>query len=111
MDQDITPTADFRVSAHIRASNAAGAPAFLVRRGEETRGTILLKLNLLDGTCALWSEIRMPQGDLGWMKRAAMSEADATDYIARACQRDPDLWVIEIEDRTGVNPFDGRKVE
>ena len=38
----------------------------------------------------------------------ASPQADA--YIARAVERDPDLWVIEIEDRNGRNPFDGKLI-
>ena len=104
-----TPTTDLRVSAQIKASNAAGTPAYLVRRGEADRGTILLKLNRLNGLCDIWSEIRMPEGDLGWMK-AEKTESDANDYVQRAIARDPDLWVIEIEDPAGTNPFDGKKL-
>jgi hypothetical protein len=104
------PTTDLRVSAQIKASNATGTPAYLLRRGEAERGTILLKLNRLDATCDIWTEIRMPEGDLGWMKGKTLTEAEADDYVQRAIARDPDLWVIEIEDRAGNNPFDGKKI-
>ena len=39
-----------------------------------------------------------------------VAEPEADAYIARAVERDPDLWVIEIEDRSGGNPFDGKLI-
>ena len=41
----------------------------------------------------------------GWV---AESEADA--YIRRAVDRDPDVWVIEVEDRSKNNPFEGKLI-
>ncbi len=112
MDEARLPT-ELVVAATLRRCNAAGAPAFLVRRGEAERGTIILKLNRLEAGCEVWTQVRLPEGDLGWMralKGETVAEAEAAQYIDRAVSRDPDLWVVEIEDRAGENPFEGRQV-
>ncbi|MBU0797396.1 MAG: DUF1491 family protein, partial [Alphaproteobacteria bacterium] len=35
-------------------------------------------------------------------------EEKVDSYIERAVQRDPDLWVIEVESRSGEHPFPGK---
>ena len=50
-------------------------------------------------------------GNTAWMQAkegAILSEQDADEYIARQTQRDPDLWVIEIEDRAWKIPCAGK---
>ena len=48
-------------------------------------------------------------GRRGWYKAhkdEQVPEADADALIRRAIERDPDLWVIEVETRDGRSPFD-----
>ena len=112
MSDDRLPT-DVWVMAHVRRCNADGIPAVIVRKGEAKGGTLMLKLNLLDGGCRVLSQMRDLDGNLGWLAAfdgGAVAEREADDYIARAVARDPDLWVIEIEHRDGWHPFEGREL-
>jgi len=112
MSDDRLPT-ELWVSAHLRRCSATGTPAVLVRRGEAERGSVLLKLNQLAAGCRILTQARDLAGELGWLAALGgqlVAEAEADAYIARAVDRDPDLWVIEIEDRQGRHPFDGKLI-
>ena len=101
------------IQAHIRTCSTQGTPATVVHRGERMSGMLLLKINQLDLGCRLLSQMRDIDGVLGWMpalKGELVSEREADDYIERAVKRDPDLWVVEIEDRKGKNPFGGKEL-
>ncbi len=105
--------ADVWIMAHVRRCNADGVPAMVVRRGDGRAGTLVLKLNRLDGTCRVLSQATDMDGRLGWVSAFdgdGVSEADADAYIARAVGRDPDIWVVEIEHRDGWHPFEGNVV-
>jgi hypothetical protein len=98
------------IMAHVRRCIAQGLNVVVVRRGESERGTLILKLNQLERDVRVLSQARDIDGRLGWLAAfdgQAVKEADADAYIARAIGRDPDLWVIEIEDREGRHPFEG----
>jgi hypothetical protein len=109
MDEDRLPTALW-VDSHLHQLTLRGISFYIVNKGAHVSGIVILKLCPLDGTCKLLIQQRDLDGKLGWMaalkdERVAESEADA--YIRRALDRDPDLWVIEIEDKDMKNPFDG----
>ena len=79
--------------------------ATLVRRGDSDAGTVLLKIARLDGTAVVLSQTTTALGTRAWMRgtgTAPVKDAEAEAYIQRQRKRDPDLWVIEIEDRRGL---------
>ena len=101
------------VSAHLRRCNDQGLFAAVVRKGDAWGGALIVKLNLLDGTFKLLNQTRDIDGNVAWLgvqQGALMTEADASTDIERQVKRDPDLWVVEIEDKQGRNPFEGKIV-
>jgi hypothetical protein len=107
MSNDRLPT-EFWVQAQLRRFNAAGTGAYLLRRGDTERGTVLVRLIGKDGTRIL-IQVRDLDGKLAWLgvkEGAVLSNPDADAYVDRAVSRDSDLWVIEVETRDGENPFD-----
>lgn len=90
----------FWINALVRRCDLAAIGVAVVARGDPDSGAVLLKLNGLDGTCVVLSQIHRPDGARVWMRATGpdpVSEAEADAYIARQRGRDPDLWVVEIE--------------
>jgi hypothetical protein len=90
------------VQALIRRCEVAGAGAYLVRRGAEEAGAVFLKLNRLDGTALVLSPARRGEERV-WTKPLGDSTDDArvSEYFTRQIRFDPDIWIVEIEDREG----------
>lgn len=92
-----------QVKAIIRRAEVAGAQAFLVRRGSEEAGALFLKLSRLDGRVTVLNQARRGDGELVWTKPLGdgADEAAAAAYLDKQLRFDPDLWILEIEDRDG----------
>lgn len=98
------------VQAQVRACMAAGLFATVARRGDADAGAILLKINQGAAGCCVLTQVRDSSGQLAWMRGTGadpVPEAEADAYIARQVDRDYDLWVVEIEDRSGRPPING----
>jgi len=91
------------VRALIRRAEVAGAQAYVARKGSEEAGAIFIKIAKLDGTATVLSQARDSEGALVWARPLgeASAEAKVADYLARQLRFDPDLWIVEIEDREG----------
>ena len=91
------------VKALIRRAEVAGASAYVVRRGSEEAGAVFLKIARLDGTCTVLNQARRGDGELVWAKPLGEStdDAGAEKYFEKQMRFDPDLWIVEIEDRDG----------
>lgn len=99
------------VQAHLRRCLAEGLFATVARKGDAWGGAVIVKLNLLDGTFMVLSQTRDLDGKVAWLSAqsgAQISESEADSYIERQIKYDQDIWVIEIEDRQGRNPFEGK---
>jgi hypothetical protein len=91
------------VEAEIRRLASEGYGVYVAARGDKTGGIVLQKISNLQGQCRLLIQQRELNGKLGWVDALGVEIADekqADSYIHRATERDPDLWVIEIEDRS-----------
>jgi hypothetical protein len=103
---------DFVASAIIRQAGIANCFAALRRRGAAEAGAILIKVDRLDGTAALYGPapqamMQDVEGERFWHrlhKTDVVTSLDAEARIDREIGFDPDLWLIEIEDREG-RPF------
>ena len=75
--------------------------------GDDTGGAILVKLNTLDGRAVLFQRSFDLMSDTRiWAELATGDEAEVDAAVARQRGFDPDLWVIEVEDRAGRHLLD-----
>jgi hypothetical protein len=101
------------VMAQVRLCDRAFIPATVVRRGDNDAGTVLLKLNRFEGGVTVYAQASSSGAEPVWSKGTGpnpVSEAEADAYIERQVKYDPDVWVLEIEDRRGQYKLDGKVV-
>ncbi|MBA4490729.1 DUF1491 family protein [Paracoccus sp. S1E-3] len=95
------------VGAYLRRLALAGIPAYVIRHGDDTAGAVLVKCATLDGHAALWRREWDFETDLRpWTQIAGGPEPEIDHTIRRQSGFDPDLWVIEIESRSGETLLD-----
>jgi hypothetical protein len=104
--------ADIFVAALIRRAAGEGAFAVLRRRGAAEAGAIFVKIDCLDGRTALFGPA--PQTELAESVERGVDRVftrvhrddwiepeQAERRLKRELDFDPDLWIVEIEDREG----------
>jgi hypothetical protein len=107
------------VSAYVRRCNVEGVFAAVRRRGAEEAGAIFIKVNRLDDSADVYGPA--PQAAFGGdiddaaaldrafspaMKTMPAPDAEAEAYLARQIRFDPDVWIVETEDRAGRHFLD-----
>ena len=100
-------TAEFWVQAYLARLRLVDIPAFVVARGDATAGAVLVKQATLDGKATAHQRSFDPiSGERTWMVLAEGEETTVDAAISRQREFDPDLWVIEVEDRGGRHLLD-----
>ncbi len=100
-------TARFWVDAYLTRLRLHDIPAFVVAHGDDTGGAVLVKLATLDGRAVLFQRsFDLMSGERRWVELVTGDEADVDATVARQRGFDPDLWVVEVEDRAGRHLLD-----
>src|SRR5215207_8843203 len=103
------------VAAYIRRCHLEGAFAAVRRRGAEEAGAIFVKLNRLDGTAELFGPAPQSAFDgarpadrlfTACVAQQPAPEAKIEERLARELRFDPDVWIVEVEDRAGRHFLD-----
>ncbi len=94
------------VKAYLRRCQAEGCFAAVMRHGHDDAGGIYVRINLLNGTSKLYvpAPIGFDDAEPGrkWMPAfeiMPVADADVEAHLIQQQEYDPDLWVIEVEDR------------
>ena len=100
-------TADFWVRVYLARLEQAGIPAFVTAKGDATAGAVLVKVARLDGTAQAYQRSFDLMADTRvWVVLSEGDESVVDAAITRQRSFDPDLWVIEVEDRQGRSLLD-----
>ncbi len=95
------------VAAYLARLRLAAIPAYVTARGDPQSGAVAVKAATLDGRARAFQRSFDPaSGARIWTVLAEGAEAAVDAALARARARDPDLWILEIEDRAGRTLLD-----
>lgn len=103
------------VAAYLRRCHVEGAYAVVRRRGADEAGAVFVKIDRLDGTSDLYGPAPQTAFDeahpverafIACLKEQPASDAAVEAYLASQLRFDPDIWIIEVEDRQGRHFLD-----
>ena len=97
---------EIRVSALLRRAQSSGAFAAILRRGDPDAGVFWV-ITRQGASLHRYSEQMGMSGEREWFQDGPFAENDLTLRINKAVDRDPDLWIVEVEDAQGRAFLDG----
>lgn len=90
------------VSAYLTRLRLANIPVFITQKGDKTAGAVLVKSNTLDGNAVVYQRrVDLMTSARAWVILVEGAETEVDASITKQKSFDPDLWVIEVEDRDG----------
>jgi hypothetical protein len=99
-------TSDMWVSAYLRRLQLVNVPAFITSKGDATAGAVIIKLNTLDGNACAFQRSYDLDGNRIWAILSEGTEVEVDASLTKQRSFDPDIWVIEVEDKDGRHLLD-----
>ncbi|WP_298974834.1 DUF1491 family protein [uncultured Roseobacter sp.] len=100
-------TARFWIDAYLARLRTQDIPAFIVTHGDDTAGSVLVKVNQLDGQATVYQRsYNLLDDKHSWAILEQGDEVQVDASITRQRGFDPDIWVVEVEDRQGRHLLD-----
>jgi len=97
------------VAAYLRRCQTEGIFGAVRRRGAEEAGAVFVKVAMLDGNAMLYTPAPQTAYDDSRpferifvpMSKEPVPEPSVEERLAKEIRFDPDVWIVETEDRAG----------
>jgi hypothetical protein len=104
---------DIFVSAYLRLRNSENAFAVVRRKGATEAGAIFICIDRLDGTADLYGpapqaafDEARPERRFQKISKDGATPLDVAERLAREMRFDSDIWIIDVDDRSGEPRLD-----
>ncbi len=100
MMDDLRLKAKVMVQALLRQCGVDLLSAYVIRRGDEGAGAVLIKRVSSRSSCVVFQTVYGDSGRRQWIQATGdvpVMEADADAFIERQVRYDEDVWVVEVE--------------
>lgn len=97
---------DIRVSAILRRAQGAGAFAAVLRRGDPDAGALWVIVRQ-GRELTRYTEQMAMSGAREWYQDGPFDDVEMMLRTNKAVDRDPDIWLVEVEDAQGRAFLDG----
>jgi hypothetical protein len=104
---------DIFVSAYIRLRNGENAFAVVRRKGAAEAGAVFVSIDRLDGTADLYGpapqaafDEACPERQFQKISKDGATPLDIAERLAREQRFDSDIWIIDVDDRSGEPKLD-----
>ena len=99
-----------RVSAILQRAQGGGAFAAVLRRGDPDAGALWVIVRQGRDLHRYTEQMAM-SGAREWYQDGPFEEAEISLRTNKAVDRDPDIWIVEVEDAQGRAFLDGETVK
>lgn len=93
------------VEALMRRASTHGAFSTIERVGDEMRGDVILKTRKPNGEVSLLGRAFTGSEEVAFQnltpKNPVLTDLEAENYLKKRISYDPDIWIVEIEDKEG----------